>query len=76
VKRAPALDCCACGRRIGLRAGHYLLEDRRLVCGRCLTRPVHARLFADCPHRWHDPLDHLDSTGTRAGIAHALGLWP
>jgi hypothetical protein len=59
---APPLDCAACGRRIGRRAGHFLLDDRRVVCSRCLER--------------HRLWDQLDSQGTRAGIAHVLGLWP
>jgi hypothetical protein len=26
--------------------------------------------------RTHDTLDHSGSCGTRAGVAHVLGLWP
>jgi hypothetical protein len=73
---APPLDCAGCSRRIGKKAGHYLTEDGRVVCSRCLTQAVHAALYPGCPHRWHDTLDHLASTGTRAGIAAKLGLWP
>ena len=76
MKAAPALDCIYCRRQIGKAATHYLLEDGRVVCSRCLTKPAHAALFPDCPQRWHDALDHSRSCGTRAGIAHVLGLWP
>jgi hypothetical protein len=77
MKPAPPLDCHHCGRRIGMRAGHYLLEGDRLVCSRCIEkRHLHGQLYPDCPDGWHDLLDHLQSTGTRAGIAHVLGLWP
>jgi predicted amidophosphoribosyltransferase len=76
MRAAPPLNCAHCGRRIGKTAGHFLTEGERLLCSRCLTKTVHAELFPDCPKRWHDPLDHLECTGTRAGIAHRLGLWP
>lgn len=76
MKPAPAFGCASCGRRIGKNATHYLLEDDRVTCGRCLGRPVHAALFLGCDVRWHDVLDHLGSVGTRAGIAAHLGLWP
>jgi hypothetical protein len=78
VKPAPPLDCGICGRRIGKTAGHYLLAGRQLACGRCIERGriLHGQVYPDCAARWHDLLDHLDSTGTRAGIAHVLGLWP
>lgn len=77
MKPAPPLDCAICERRIGKTAGHYLLDGGRLACRRCVeTRSLHGRVFPDCPARWHDLLDHLDSTGTRAGIAAKLGLWP
>lgn len=77
MKSAPAFDCTGCGRRIGKTATHYLLEDgARVVCVRCLTRAAHARLFADCPDKWHDLLDHAGCHGSRAGIAAHLGLWP
>lgn len=78
TRAAPAFDCAGCGRRIGKASGHYLLSnsDGLVVCARCLTKAVHARLFPDCPHRWHDTLDHSATCGTRAGIAATLGLWP
>jgi hypothetical protein len=76
VKPAPAFDCASCGRRIGKTATHTLIEGDRVICSRCLTRSAHAKLFPDCPTRWHDPLDHSGSCGTRAGIAAHLGLWP
>lgn len=76
MKPAPALDCAVCHRTIGKAGGHYLTVEKHVVCGRCLTRPAHAALYPACPEKWHDTLDHLDSTGTRAGTAWALGLWP
>jgi hypothetical protein len=77
VRPAPPFDCAGCGRRIGKTRTHYRLDgSRQVVCSRCLTKTVHARLFPDCPHRWHDTLDHSGSCGTRAGVAHVLGLWP
>jgi hypothetical protein len=76
MKPAPPFDCHRCARRIGKDRTHYLLDTGRVICCRCLTKPAHARLYPDCPHAWHDPLDHLDAAGTRAGIAATLGLWP
>lgn len=77
MRAAPPRDCHICHRRIGKSAGHYLLEGAQLACTRCVeTRSLHGQVFPDCPHRWHDLLDHLDSTGTRACMAHVLGLWP
>lgn len=77
MKPAPALDCSCCSRRIGKTSAHYLLDDNRVLCGRCLgKRRIHSVLFPACPVAWHDPQDHLQCSGTRAGIAHMLGLWP
>lgn len=75
MKPAPAFDCARCGRRIG-KTTHYLLDDNRIACPRCLTRQAHSALFPACPHGWHDVLDHLDTVGTRPGIAAHLGIWP
>ena len=76
MKPAPALDCTVCRRTIGKTRSHYLTEGDHVACPRCLTRAARASLFPDCPERRHDLVDHLKSTGTRAGIAHVLGLWP
>jgi hypothetical protein len=74
---APALDCTTCHRRIGRTRAHYLLAGDRVACTRCVETPgLHGQVYPDCPLPWHDLLDHLDSTGTRAGIAARLGLWP
>ena len=62
MRPAPAFDCAICTRRLGKRRTHYLLVDRRILCGRCIDR---RRLW-----------DALERFGTRAGIAHVLGLWP
>jgi hypothetical protein len=63
LKAAPPFDCYACARRIRESGGHYLLADNRVVCVRCIE------------HR-RDLRDALRASGTRAGIAHVLGLWP
>ncbi len=76
MNAAPPFDCANCGRRIGKTATHYLTEGNQVACSRCLTRPAHASLFPDCPEAWHDTLDHSGSSGTRAGIAAHLGIWP
>lgn len=74
---APALDCSSCGKTIAKRRAHYLLDDHRLICDRCLTsRKLHARLYPHCTTTWHDLYDHLESTATRAGAACILGVWP
>lgn len=73
---APGLDCALCGHPIGKQALHALTGDGRVLCGRCLDRPAHATLYPDCPKRWHDVHDHPLTTGTLAGIAAHLGLWP
>jgi hypothetical protein len=59
---APPVDCAECGRQIAARRAHYILKDRRVVCGRCLERQ---RLW-----------DEIESQATRAGAAKTLGLWP
>jgi hypothetical protein len=64
VKPAPPIDCAICRRRLGKRATHYLLDDHRVVCGRCYV--------AGDERLW----DQLKSIGSRAGVAHVLGLWP
>jgi hypothetical protein len=76
VKPAPPLDCVNCKRQISKSRTHYLIEGDRVACGRCLGRDAHAGLFPACPERWHDVLDHPGSSGTRAGVAARLGLWP
>ncbi|HEY6706076.1 MAG TPA: hypothetical protein VJB61_00580 [Actinomycetota bacterium] len=62
---APPLDCAVCGRRIGKTRTHFLLNDQRVICERCRMRP---------DPRVYD--DQVAAMGTRAGIAHVLGLWP
>jgi hypothetical protein len=74
--RPPPFDCAHCQRRITKTATHYLLQDNRVVCDRCLSKPAHAAMFPACPHAWHDILDHLDTCGHRDAIAAVLGLWP
>jgi len=78
MKPAPPLDCEACGRTIGKRAGHNATADLRIICTKCLwKRHLHSEWFPDCPERWHDMQDHAKYVaGTRAGLAAALGLWP
>lgn len=76
MKAAPAFDCARCRRRVGKDATHYLIESDLVVCNRCLGRDAHTALFGECEHRWHDTLDHLVASGTRAGVAATLGIWP
>lgn len=75
---APPLDCAACQRTIGKGSGHNLTDDRRVLCMRCLfRRDLHGTFWPDCPLPWHDMFDHTSGvSGTRAGVAAALGLWP
>ena len=63
---APPLRCDNCGKRI--RGEHYILrhDDELLLCGTCLDRTErHATYFPDCPHTWHDLIDHLHYTASR-----------
>ena len=75
-REAPQFECSFCERVIGKTRTIYLVEGNRAVCSRCLTRAAHAKLFPRCQERWHDAIDHLESSGTRAGIACVLGIWP
>jgi hypothetical protein len=59
---APAFDCALCGRRIGKAATHWQFAARGVLCSRCVDR--------------EDLYDEEHRMGTRAGIAHVLGLWP
>jgi hypothetical protein len=62
MEAAPPFDCANCSRRIGKARGHHLNRDTREVfCVRCV-----------------DKLNLYDKVtgGSRAGIAHVLGLWP
>lgn len=62
-KAAPSFDCAECGRYIGKQRSHVLLrQPRHVICARCFLRN-------------HDS-GECESMGTRAGMAHALGLWP
>ena len=77
MKAAPAFDCAVCKRTIGKTATHCLTDDKRVLCKRCAWgKNAHAKLYPDCPVRWHDAYDHDSCTGSRAGIAAHLGLWP
>lgn len=80
---APAFDCSQCGRRLSKQRTHvYVPATDSVWCLGCFSphvggsRPVHARIYTDCPHSWHDMYDHPSATGTRAGIAALLRLWP
>ena len=76
---APALRCDECARRIGKTNTHLVTPDRgNLFCVRCWMGPrstqarLHARLYPDCPHTWHDLGDHHVGHATRAGAWFAL----
>lgn len=86
-RAAPQFRCRACRRWIAKTRSLVLLsaddpgEDPVTLCLPCMDRPspaaAHARWHPDCPHAWHDMYDHCGhATGTRAGIAAYLGLWP
>ena len=66
---AEPFDCAGCGRRIGKTAGHYLLDDYRVICSRCLTgRRMHAEFFSACPMRCQDMFAQKQlGSATRAG---------
>jgi hypothetical protein len=65
--RAPALYCDECGRHIGQRRSHFILDGTRLLCGRCIDRrELHAAYFPSCPRLWHDLYDHPFQTASRA----------
>lgn len=82
MRKAPALICAGCNRPIGKKRLHLVAETdqgNRVVGGCCLgstTRPLHRSLWPSCPELWHDVYDHSSSSGTRAGVAALLGLWP
>jgi hypothetical protein len=86
TRPAPAFDCAACRRRIGKTTSHVLLGERgdhsadRLICVRCMNKGrhwgLHTRFYPHCPTHWHDLYDHPSCSGTRAGAASLLGLWP
>jgi hypothetical protein len=60
---APPFDCADCGRRIGKRRPHFIVDDSRVVCVR------HHRDYYDTGRLTH-------SFCTRAAAAVLLGLWP
>lgn len=67
VGPAPALRCDECGRRIGARRLHFVLDEARLLCVRCIdNRELHAAYFPSCPRLWHDMNDHPWRLATRA----------
>lgn len=80
---APPFQCSQCGRTIAKQRTHvYVPATESVWCLDCFSpavggsRPVHARVYPDCEHRWHDMYDHPSMPGSRAGIASFLGLWP
>jgi hypothetical protein len=78
-REAPQFECSLCQRVIGKSRPVILREDcgNRVLCARCDLAPgTHAKLYPDCPVRWHDTGDHHAVFGTRAGVAMRLGIWP
>jgi hypothetical protein len=65
--RAPALCCDECGRRIGQRRFHCVVDNTKLLCSRCLgDRGLHAKYYPACAEDWHDMYDHPLKLATRA----------
>ena len=70
---APALDCHECGKRIGKRRFHCIIDNTRVLCARCLDqRHLHTKYHPDCPTSWHDMYDHDIKLATRAAAWHLL----
>jgi hypothetical protein len=64
---APALDCHACGTRVGKQRFHCIIDNTRVLCGRCMNLPqLHAKYYPDCPVAWHDMYDHGVNLASRA----------
>lgn len=79
VPPAPALSCAGCDRVIGKAAGHFVDDVGRVLCGRCRNKPTqraHAELYPECVEPFCRVREHAKASGTRAGAAAALGLWP
>jgi hypothetical protein len=64
---APAHDCHECGKHIGNRRFHCIVDNTRVLCGRCLDqRHLHTKYYPECPDAWHDMYDHDLKLATRA----------
>lgn len=61
-REAPQFTCSICNRLIGRRRTVGLLTDGRVACLSCIDRG--------------DLYDQMDCMGTRAAVAHKLGIWP
>lgn len=76
---SATFDCVACGRTIGPRALHHVLDDHRVVCTRCFTRrrAAHHDTYPDCTIRWHDLAGHSQHkvTTTRYGARVITEFW-
>jgi hypothetical protein len=64
---APALRCDECGKRIGARRMHCVINDNNLLCVKCLSSgALHTKYYPECPEKWHDMQDHAVQFATRA----------
>lgn len=69
---APALYCDECGRCIGKRNTHFIVDSNNLLCSGCIvprsggTQRLHAKYYPACPDGWHDMFDHKLSLASRA----------
>lgn len=73
---APSFDCAVCHHTLGKWRGHNVTTDQRIICPDCISKPLHAELFPNCPVDWHDLYDHLRYVHSdRLAVAAALGLW-
>ena len=70
---APPHDCHECGRRIGERRFHCIINNTHVLCGKCIDkRHLHATYYPDCPENWHDMYDHALHFATRAAAWYVL----
>jgi len=75
MKPAPPFNCARCGRRIGKRADHHLIEGHQApLCCRCFLAWAEEEYRAAGREGRLD--DYRYAYGTRAWAAVTLGIWP
>lgn len=69
-----AIACAVCRRKIPRDALHNVLSKSEYVlCSSCLGRiSLHRRFYPQCPHDFHDLLDHPVTSCTRAAARQYL----